>query len=65
MKRLNFDPKYIARIDNQLKITTHNPQCFFCGRFIGKNDEWEGKTIYGHLSPDCDIIYHKKCKNDK
>lgn len=53
-----------ASDEHQFVHTQRPPNCHYCGRFIGKNDNVEVETIYGHLSPDHTLVYHKKCKSE-
>lgn len=52
-----------SNVHNQPSVS-YVPKCHYCGRFIGKNDNWESKRIYGHFSPDCDIFFHSECRDN-
>lgn len=58
--KINKRMKMDTNVHNQPE--THPPKCYYCGQFIGKKDDWEMERIYGFMSPDCDVFYHKKCK---
>lgn len=49
---------------NHQPIVMNSTKCYYCGKFIGKNDDVESERVHGLFSPDSDRIFHKGCKRE-